>query len=171
MWRGDFVGLFLPIIRNTSQRVIPRQKRSEQPKVSTSLDQAHVGLSLGIGLQVADGQKEESEVERKEEHEKGDGGAQSAEQQDSREDEPAGEEEAEGVVEVVDVRGGRRVRGYDVEAAGGEHDADGDPEASVGGESCGTEGVSYGHFPVSRIRLRGNCYILGRKTYHMPASS
>lgn len=120
---------------------------------------------------MADGQKEESEVEREEEQEEGDGGAQRAEQQDGREDEPAGEEEAEGVVEVVDVRGARLVRGSDVEATGGEHDTDGDPEASVGGESCGTEGVSYGHFPVSRIRLRGNCCILGRKTYHMPASS
>jgi len=47
---GDFVGLFLPIIRNTSQRVIPRQKRSEQPKVSTSLDQTHIVVSLGITL-------------------------------------------------------------------------------------------------------------------------
>jgi len=141
------------VIRNTSQRIIPRQKRSEQSKVSAGLDQVRIGVSLGISLEVADEQEQEGEIEGEEEQEEGDSGTQRADQQDGGEDEPAREEEAKGVVEVVGVRGGRLVCCYNAEAAGGEHDADGDPETTVGGESSGTKGVSYSHFPHASEQL------------------
>ncbi len=57
-------------------------------------------------------------------------------------------EEAEGVVEL---RCAAAFAGFeggdDLEAAGGEDDAEGDPESAIRGESGGTKGVSDCHFP------------------------
>lgn len=37
---------------------------------------------------------------------------------------------------------------FDLKATGGQNDGEGDPEAAVGRECSGTEGVADGHFPV-----------------------
>jgi hypothetical protein len=56
------------------------------------------------------------------------------------------QEEAEGVVEGV---GACAAEGSDdVETAGGEGDADRDPEAAIGGERGSTESVANSHFPM-----------------------
>lgn len=95
-------------------------------------------------MQMSDSEEEEGEIESEEQQEEGDGGAERADQKDGGEDEPAGEVEANGVVEVVLVLVGVS----DGEAAGGQDDGEGEPEAAVGGESSGTKGVADGHFPV-----------------------
>lgn len=92
---------------------------------------------------MSDSKEEEGEIEGEEEQEEGDGGAESADQEDGGEDEPAGKVETNGVVEVVLVL----VRIADGEAAGGQDDGEGEPETTVGGESSGTKGVADGHFP------------------------
>lgn len=78
----------VPRIRNTSQGIIPREERGEQPKIATRLDAASVG-ARGIMMQVADAEEEEGHVEGEKEHEKGDRRFQRADQEDCREDEPA----------------------------------------------------------------------------------
>lgn len=138
----------VPSISNTGQGVVPSQERREQAKHTARLDAALVrapGLALAHvhELQVPDGEEEEGEVEGEEEQEEGDGGAEGADQQDGGEDEPAGEVEADGVVQVVPVLVGFA----DGEAAGGQDDGEGDPEAAVRGERRGSEGVAHGHFP------------------------
>ena len=144
----------IPRIRNTSQRIIPRQKRRKDAKIPTGLDQLGIIVALGIRIQMSEGQEQESQIEREEQHEERHGGFQRADQQDGREDEPAGEEVPERVVEVVDAVAGRCPRGvggavgfYDLETAGCEDDGEGEPETAVGGEGGGSEGVAYCHFP------------------------
>jgi hypothetical protein len=100
---------------------------------------------FAIVLQVSNTQQQERHGERKEQEEEGDSGSERAEKQDESEDEPAHEEQAEGVKERSFGFGGEL--GFDVDWAGDEYDGEGDPEAAVGGEGGGAEGVAYGHFP------------------------
>ena len=55
------------------------------------------------------------------------------------------EVQAEGIIEIP--RACFFERGDDFESAWGEDDSEGEPEAAVGGEGGGAEGVAYGHFP------------------------
>lgn len=141
-------GQNVPSISDTSKGVVPSQERGEQTKYTTRLDAADLGnpwltLTGILELEVTDSEEEEGEIQGEEEQEEGDGGAQGAQQEDGSEDEPAGEVEADGVVEVVLVSVGLA----DGEATGCQDDGEGDPEAAVGGEGGGTEGVANGHFP------------------------
>ena len=97
-------------------------------------------------MKIADPEQQKRQIQREEEGEEGHGGAEGADQQDEGEDEPAHQIEAEFVHERVGVR--RRQRVFDLKPAGGQDYAKGDPEAAVGGEGRGAEGVAYGHFPV-----------------------
>lgn len=149
--KGGEVGGDEPVIGNTGKGIVPRHERSKQAEVTAGLDRGSVGNTLG-GLEVADGEQEEGHVEEEEQQEEGDGGAQGAEHEDGGEDEPAREEEAKGVGEVVGAGGLGGVRADDVEAAGGQDDGEGEPEAAVGGERGGTEGVANSHFPGKEER-------------------
>jgi hypothetical protein len=104
-----------------------------------------------IILQVSDTQQQESHVEREEEEKEGDGGSERAEKQQEGEDEPAHEEETEGV-EECGFAALHECR-FDLEASGGQDDGEGEPETSVGGEGGGTEGVTYGHFPLRVLAI------------------
>lgn len=147
-------GEYIPVIRDTGQRIVPRHEGSEDAKVAPSLDDHGLGSAI-LAVQVADGEQQEGEIEEEEEQEEGDGGTQRTEQQDTREDKPAGEEEAEGIGEVV--RAGRRpgVCRLDLEAARREQDREGEPEAAIGGERRGTKSVPYCHLPTQLISV---CY-------------
>lgn len=82
---------------------------------------------------MAEEQEEEGHVEGEEEQEEGDGRAERADQEDGGEDEPACEEEAEGVVEVVDADWcvcGACVCSADAETWG-KNAANGNPESTV----------------------------------------
>jgi hypothetical protein len=92
---------------------------------------------------VPNSEEEESKIQSEEQEEESHSRAKRADQEDGSEDEPAGEVEADGVVEIILVLVGVS----DGEAAGSQDDGEGDPEAAVGGERGGTEGVADGHFP------------------------
>jgi hypothetical protein len=53
------------------------------------------------------------------------------------------QEETESEIEML----GIGIGANNIEAAGGEHNCEGDPESTIRGESCGTERVSNRHFP------------------------
>lgn len=136
------------IISNTSQRIIPRQESREHAKIATSLRQRALWCTRITRIQSPKEQTQKGQIQSKKQHEECYRGAQCAEKQDGGEDEPAREEEAECVVEVVGVFSRGFVGGDDAETTRCEDDGDGDPETAVGGEGCGSEGVAYGHFPV-----------------------
>ena len=61
---------------------------------------------------------------------------------------------------------------FDLETAGSEDDGEGEPEAAVGGERGGTEGVADSHLPTSRCqRWIQREHKVCRATHHMPASN
>jgi hypothetical protein len=137
----------IPVISNTSQGVVPRHEGGEEAPVATSLDEGRPGSS-GCVVQPSEAEEQEGHVKEEEQEEECHGGAQRTHHQDGGEDEPSHEEEAQGVGEVIGVGACAAVRRSDVEAAWGEDDGDGDPEAAVRGERGGTECVSYGHLPM-----------------------
>lgn len=123
-------------------------------------------------MQVPDPQQHERHIEAEEQGEEGDGGAQRTDQEEEGEDEPAYEVQTELVGEGVGARG--REGFFDLETARGQDDGEGDPEAAVGGEGGGAEGVAHGHFPgecmFSIHHVRHS--IPGRSgTHHIPANS
>ena len=146
---------YTPAIGDTGKGIVPRQEGCEHAKAATSLGELvgclHGAVVAGV---VAAGEHEEGQIQGEEEHEEHDGRAQRAQQQDGGEDEPACQEEAEHRVRHLGIDGLGRLglvwpAGADNVPVGGEHDAVGDPEAAVGRESGGTEGVADGHFPKS----------------------
>ena len=76
-------------IGDTSEGIVPSGESSEETEETTGLLDVGVGVAVGTALQVGDTEQEEGEVQGEEQHEEGDGGLESAEQQDGGEDEPA----------------------------------------------------------------------------------
>lgn len=132
------------VIQNTGQGIVPSGECSKQTEHTTSLDARNVLCAGGVGEDVPEREEQEGHVKREEEEEEGDGRTQRGHEQDGGEDEPAEEEEAEGIAEVL----GAGVGSGDVESTGRQGDGDGDPETTVGRESGSTEGVADGHFPA-----------------------
>lgn len=139
------------VILQPSEGVVPRRKRGQHAeRAAADLQVAADGdVPVGEGVVLA-GEEEEAEVEGEEEEEEGDGGPHRAEEEHGGEDEPAGQEEADGRVVVREVGGVGPVRGGDA-PVGREQDAVGDPEAAVGREGGGAKGVAYGHLPACEI--------------------
>jgi hypothetical protein len=75
-------------ICNTSNCVVPRHERGHEPEPATSLDDRDIGRAI-LGLQVADGEQQEGQIQREEEQEEGDCGLECADEQDEGEYEPA----------------------------------------------------------------------------------
>jgi hypothetical protein len=80
---------------------IPSSERSKDTKGTTSSQEASVGTTSAAVLQVCEAEEQECQVKRKEEGEESDGRAESADQQQEGEDEPAHEIESERVEEWV----------------------------------------------------------------------
>ena len=96
--------LSIPVIGDTGQRVVPGHESGEETKVAAGLDNRRLGGAICC-LEIPDGKQEEGHVKEEEEQEEGKGGAQGAHHQDSGEDEPASEEETEGIGEVINTSG------------------------------------------------------------------
>lgn len=165
----------LPRVCNTSKGIVPGQEGGQHAEDATGLLQAKSGSGGAIVLGKFGAEEEqEGEVQGEEEAEEHDGGAQGAEQQDGGEDEPAGQEEADGAglgpffgIGVRDAERGREDEGVR------------DPEAAVRGEGGGTKCVPNGHLPAGQRHGRGQRTggpVGGgrgsrRGTHHMPARS
>jgi hypothetical protein len=82
--------IFLPVrtIRNTGDRIVPRQKCGHETEPAASLDEWGVGSAV-LRLQVADGEKKEGQIEGEEEREERHGRFERADEEDESEDEPA----------------------------------------------------------------------------------
>lgn len=141
----------LPRVCNTSKGIVPGQEGGQHAEDATGLLQAKSGSGGAIVLgEFGAEEEQEGEVQGEEEAEEHDGGAQGAEQQDGGEDEPAGQEEADGAglgaffgVGVRDAERGR------------EDESVRDPEAAVRGEGGGTKCVPNGHLPAGQRHDRG----------------
>lgn len=102
-------------------------------------------------------EQQERQVQGEEEQEEGDVGAQRAQHQDGREDEPAREEEAHRRGRVPFIR---PVFLQDGPGAGGQEEGVGDPEAAEGGEGGGAECVSNCHLPVLRFHNQFSTFFI-----------
>lgn len=141
-------------VGNTGQSVIPGSEGCHKTKETTGLDDGRVGLAMAVPLDVADTEQEEGEIEEEEQQEESHSGSQGAEQQDGGEDEPAHQEQTEGIVK----HGGATLVGsdksrLDVEATGGQDNSEGDPETTIRGQSSGTKSVTDSHFPHAGKQL------------------
>ena len=97
----------LPRVCDTSKRVVPGQKGSQHAEDAAGLLQTKTGSSSAVVLcEFGAEEKQEGEIQGEEETEEHDGGTQGAKQQDGGEDEPAGQEEANGAGLGVGVRVG-----------------------------------------------------------------
>lgn len=67
-------GSYTPVrvIQNTGQRIVPRQKRSQQRKEAPSLLNRRIDLACGIRMQIGDSEEQEGHVQREEQGEEGD---------------------------------------------------------------------------------------------------
>ncbi len=120
----------LPVIRNTGQGVVPSQEGGEESKVSTSLGEMLAGGRF-ICIEISKAQEKECQVQGEEQQEEGNGRSQCAEQEDSRENEPACEEEAECVRKVVCAGTSSRVSGGNVESTWSEDNGERYPETTI----------------------------------------
>ena len=75
-------------IEDTSQGVIPRQEGRQETEKATRLDDRRIWNACSATLKVADSEKQECQVEREEEQEKGNGGAEGGNQEKSGKDPP-----------------------------------------------------------------------------------
>jgi hypothetical protein len=132
------------VISDTSQGIVPSSKGSQETKVTSSLDARAVGRTVDWS-EVANGQKQEGEIQEEKEQEEGNGRSKGADQQDGREDPPANKEETEDTEEGVAAFS--RVSGTNLKSTRGQDDSEGDPESTVRRESCSTKGISNRHFP------------------------
>lgn len=158
------------IIHDPGQRIVPRQKRRQQPKEATRFDDGRVRRVRGGAVQVAEAEQQEGEIERQEEEKEGERGPQGGEEEQGREDEPAlgrsgsapasrphgrayHQEEAKRVVKRR--RAARRFdRGRDIESPRRQGDGKGQPEPAVRGQRRGRKRVSRRHFPGDRSATR-----------------
>ena len=77
------------VVQDTSQRIIPRQESSEEPKDTTCFDTAGLGNAHIVVLKVADTEEEKCHIKGEEEGEECNRGAQGCNQEDGGEDKPA----------------------------------------------------------------------------------
>jgi hypothetical protein len=75
-------------IRNTSESIIPSQKRSKERKQSTGFQQIRIWQCTG-GIEVSEGDHQEGEINEEEEGEEGDCGFEGEEHHYGCEDKPA----------------------------------------------------------------------------------
>lgn len=61
------------VVRDTSQSVIPSQKRSEQSEETTSFDDGRIWCTHGITVKIADTEEHECHIEREEQGEESHG--------------------------------------------------------------------------------------------------
>lgn len=148
------------VVGNTGEHVVPREEGSRNAKGTTG--QAEVGGDGVAGVLLAEGEEEEGQVEDNEETGKGDGGAEGEEGEEGGEDEPAVKVEGKDRVEAADARRLVGVR-LDNAKSRGEDDAEGDPEATVGAERSGTEGVADGHLPHAGEELDETAVAVGER--------
>ena len=83
----------ITIIRDTSERIIPRRERRQQREEAPGLDDRRVRMTRGVAVEVSDAEEHEGHVEREEEGEEGEGGLERAEDEEEGEDEPALEDQ------------------------------------------------------------------------------
>ena len=59
------------IVQDTRQRVIPRRERGQQAEEAAGFDDGRIGHAGAVGMQVADAEEQEGQVEGEEEGEEG----------------------------------------------------------------------------------------------------
>jgi hypothetical protein len=119
----------IPIISNTGKGVVPGHESSEETKVATGLDDARLGGASG-GLEVTDREQKEGHIQEEKQQEESQGRAQGAQHHHGSEDEPASEEVAKGVVEVIGTRCCGRVGINNVEERS-QDNSEGNPETTI----------------------------------------
>lgn len=77
------------VIRQPSERDIPRQKSSQQREQTASFDDGGIGHGGAVAVNVADTQEEEGDVDGDKNGGEGEGGFEAAEDEEEGEDEPA----------------------------------------------------------------------------------
>lgn len=140
------------VVLQTRERIVPRHERRKHAERAAGDLEVAAGrrVAHAVGVVLAR-EEEEGQVQGEEEREEGHGRLEGAQEQDGGEDEPAGQEEADRGLDVVRVGGIWPRFGQDLPGLGCLEEGVGDPEAAVGGEGGGTEGVADGHFPIVRL--------------------
>lgn len=155
-------------VLNTSQGVVPGEEGSEETKETTGLLEGQGSCGIAhVGSHLLGSEEQESQIKREEQQEKGHGRTEGAKNQNSGENEPAEQEEAQNVCLLS-----LGVIVQDMET-GSEDDGVGQPETAVRRQCGGTESIASGHFPavnVSHVES-GAATVSTCATYHMPASS
>ena len=131
-------------VGNTGKHVVPSQERGDESE--TAAGDTHVRRCRRVRDLVLDGEEQEGQVEGEEEGEEGHGRPQREHEHAEGEEEPRPQVQRERGVEAAHARRGVGVGVHDAKR-GGQDDAEGDPEAAVGGEGGGAKGVADGHFP------------------------
>ena len=158
------------IVENTGERVVPSEERCEQTEDSAGRDDGRVGGAGRVTRKIADAEQQKGHVEREEQQEEGNRRSQGRKKHKESEYEPSHQEQAERVEELGAFSASQLLD--DLESAGSENDAKGNPEASVGRERGSTERIADGHLPgFWSVQQSKREAASGKSTYHMPASN
>lgn len=159
-------------VGDTGEGIVPGGEGSQETEQTTSLLDIGIGGTISTLLQVSDTEQEEGQVQEEEQQEEGDGRFEGANQHDGGKDEPTlwevsdrdrgssrlrvdaiwkgltyHQEQTEGIVEFGGVCGQQFV--FDLKSTGGQNNGEGEPEATVRGQSSCTKSVTDSHFPAN----------------------